>query len=206
MMRRTALILKLSILLSALIFVADQVLHYTMKTALISQATNVDEVSAFGRGLTETCLLMNRETNGWLPCSEDFSLNITQFQAEQNSILFLQHGTSKVSSVELINIDEIHDNFSALLIAQDVSANTDYRASTIGVYAKCSPITSRCAMSPTGDPLEDYTRFNCSENFWGVLNKPPLQTTNASAVDPDVPPLAFKWSRNLQSVISSNRA
>jgi hypothetical protein len=197
MMRRTAWMLKLSLLLSALMFVADQVLHYTTKTVLISQATEVNEVNAFGRGLTETCLTMRREENEWLPCSEDFSLDITQFQAAQNSIFFLQHGTSNISSIEVVDIAEKQYSTLALLTAQGVATNVDYRTSSIGVSAQCSPITSKCAMKSSG-PDGAYTNFNCSENFWGVMGEAPLQATNASAIDPDVPPLAFKWSQNLQ--------
>jgi hypothetical protein len=196
MIRRTAWMLKLSLLLSALMFVADQVLHYTTRTVLISQATQVKEVNAFGRGLTETCLAMKREENSWEPCSVDLSLDTTQFQEGQNSIFFLQHGISNISSIELVDAGN-HDGSFALLTPQGVAANVDYRTSSIGVSAHCSPITSKCAMKPSG-PEGGYTSFNCSENFWGVLGKAPLEVINGSAVDPDVPPLAFKWSENLQ--------
>lgn len=199
MMRRTAWMLKLSLLLSALMFIADQVLHYTTKTVLISQATTVDEVNAFGRGLTETCLAMSREENAWLPCSQDLSFNETQNQAAQNSIFFLQHGTSNVSMIELVGIVEAKNQRStlAVLTPQRVAANIDYRASSIGVSAQCSPITSSCAMHPS-DPSGRSTSFNCSENFWGSITDTPSQVVNASAPNSDVPPLAFKWSNNLQ--------
>jgi hypothetical protein len=85
----------------------------------------------------------------------------------------------------------------ALLTAHDVSAAIDFRASTIGVSSHCRPITTGCSLQPTG-PQGSYAKFNCSENFWGILNKTPLSDNNATAVDPDVPPLAFKNSKNLQ--------
>jgi hypothetical protein len=197
MMRQTGVVLRLSLLLSALIFVADQVLHYTTQTVLISQATKVVELSAFGRSLSETCLAMSREENLYLPCSEDISLDLAQWQADQNNIFFLQHGTSNVSSVALVNVAGIDDGTLALLTAQGVDTNVDYRTSSIGVSVQCSPITSTCAMTPSG-PDGGSTTFNCTENFWGVLNGVVSQNINSSAVDPNVPPLALKLSQNLQ--------
>lgn len=197
MMRQTALLLRLSLLLSALIFVADQVLHYTTQTVLVSQAAKVTKVSNFGRGLSETCLTMSRAENYYLPCSEDESLDLAQWQADQNNIFFLQHGTSNVSSVALVNVAGIDDGALALLTAQGVDTNVDYRTSSIGVSVQCSPITSTCAMRPSG-PEGGSTNFNCTDAFWGVLNGVVSQSINLSAVDPNVPPLALKLSQNLQ--------
>lgn len=200
-LRRTVSTLKLSLLLSSFIIIADQVFHYTTTTVQISQATKKSTLSTFGRGLTEECLSMRREDNyGW-PCSLDEALisqNLTEFVAQRNQIFYLSQGISQVSNIELVDAWG-NGTRVALLTPQDVSANIDFRASTIGVSAHCRPITTECALRPTG-PQGSYASFNCSENFWGVLNETPLLSNNASAIDPDVPPLAFKSSKNLQYV------
>jgi hypothetical protein len=200
-LRRTVHTLKLSLLLSTFIFIADQIFHFTSTTVQISQATEVSGFSAFGRGLTEECLSVKRADNSGWPCSLDMALiakNLTEFVAQQNQIFFLHEGISQVSNIELVDAWE-NGTRLALLTPQDVSANIDFRASTIGVSAHCRPITTACALRSTG-PRGSYAGFNCSENFWGVLNETPLSDNNATAVDPDVPPLAFKSSKNLQYV------
>lgn len=197
MMRRTALILKLCLLLSLAMFVADQCLHYTTTTVQIDQATAMETVSSFGRGLTQECLSMSREQNYWEPCSVDFNFNTFQRETAQNQMFFLQQGTSNVSNIEVVDAVRQPGADMAMLFAADVESNLDYRTSTIGVSAQCVPISSKCAMMKSG-ATGSYTSFNCSENFWGILNKDPASSTNISFVDPDLPPLAFKWSKNLQ--------
>lgn len=200
MMHDTAFVLKLSVLLSSLIIIADQCLHYSTTTVQISQASQIQELNAFGRGLTAECLSMKRVDNYYLPCSRDVSLaakNATEYIALQNQIFYLQHSTSDISNIATVFPDGEESNSIALLLPHGVKASIDYRATTIGVSARCRPITSQCAMLSSG-PSGEYTNFNCSHNFWGVLNKATLKGSNNTAVDPDVPPLALKWSRNLQ--------
>ena len=172
--------------------------QYTTSTVQISQATRTTEVNSFGRGLTGECLSLNREENEGWPCSIDLTLaqtNYTEFVARQNQIFYLQHGISEISNIEAMNADWEHQTCLALLTSRGVEPNVDFRTSTIGVTAQCQPITTECEMKSTG-PADAYMSFNCSDNFWGVLNK--LPPNNISIVDPDVPPLAFKWSKNLQ--------
>jgi hypothetical protein len=197
MMRQTALILKLCLFLSLAMFIADQSLHYTTTTVQIDQATAVETVSSFGRGLSQECLSMSREQNYWEPCSIDINLDTFQRETAQNQMFFLQQGTSNVSIIEVVDAVRQPETDMAMLFAADVQSNVDYRTSTIGVSAQCVPISSECAMKKSG-PTGSYTSFNCSQNFWGILNKDPVSSTNISFVDPDVPPLAFKWSKNLQ--------
>ena len=140
---------------------------------------------------------MSREQNYWEPCSMNFNLDTLQRETTQNQMFFLQQGTSNVSSIEVIDAVRQPETEIAMLFAADVQSNLDYRTSTIGVSAQCVPISSECAMKKSG-VTGSYTSFNCSENFWGILNKDPASSTSISFVDPDVPPLAFKWSKNLQ--------
>lgn len=205
-LRRTVSILRWSLLLSTCIIIADQVFHYTTTTVQISQATEASTLSSFGRGLTEECLSLKREDNRGWPCSLDGALidrNVTEYIAQRNQIFFLHQGISKISSIDLVDTWE-NGTRLALLTPQDVNANIDFRASTIGLSSYCRPITTECALRPTG-PQGSYASFNCSENFWGVLNKTPLSDNNATAIDPDVPPLAFKTSKNLQYVHPRHR-
>jgi len=127
----------------------------------------------------------------------NFNLDTLQRETTQNQMFFLQQGTSNVSSIEVIDAVRQPETEIAMLFAADVQSNLDYRTSTIGVSAQCVPISSECAMKKSG-VTGSYTSFNCSENFWGILNKDPASSTSISFVDPDVPPLAFKWSKNLQ--------
>jgi hypothetical protein len=51
------------------------------------------------------------------------------------------------------------------------------------------------------------TQFNCTDNFYGVLGKPPNVTTvtaSLKAEDPDLPPMAFKPSQGLQYAFFTN--
>lgn len=144
--------------------------------------------------------LKREDNNGW-PCSLDealFNRNRTEYIAQRNQIFFPHQGISKISSTNLVDTWE-NGTRLPLLTSQDVSADIDFRASTIGVSSHCRPMPTECALRPSG-PQGSYTSFNCSENFWGVFNKTPLSDNNATLIDPDVPPLAVKTSKNLQYV------
>jgi hypothetical protein len=197
MMRRTAMILKFSLVLSLAMFIADQCLHYTTTTVQIDQATAVESLNSFGRGLSAECLAMNRELNFWEPCSMDLTLDSFQRETAQNQMFFLQQETSDISTIRLVGTTSEPEIDMALLVAADVPSSTDYRASTVRVSTQCVRISSGCEMKKSG--VEgSYTSFNCSEKFWGILNKSPPSSTNVSFVDPDFPPLSFKWAKNLQ--------
>lgn len=195
MLRRTAAMLQIALLLSASTFLADQWLHYTTSTVQIIQVATTIGSEGLGRGLTESCLLVRRADNFYEPCSRNQSASHVQLAEQQNEMYYLQHGSSPISSVDLV---ETKNGLRvALLGARGAPPNLDYRASTIAVSTTCKPITSDCDMR-TDMAHKTYTNFNCSEEFWGILNKPPITTSGLSAMGPDVPPLAFKWSGNLQ--------
>src|SRR5438046_10275140 len=101
----------------------------------------------------------------------------------------------------MVAMAELAHGDLAVLIPQseDLSNNIDYRASTIGVSTQCRPLTVHCKLNGAG-PGGRYTQFNCTNNFWGMLGKPPNITTviNAKAEDPDLPPMAFKPVQSLQ--------
>lgn len=178
-------------------FIVDQCLHYTTINVQIDPATAVDTPNLFGRGRTSEYLSMSREPNYWELSIMDFSLHTFQYKATQNQTFLLQQGMSNVSSGKLVKKSPQLQNHMALLVAADLLPRTDYCASTVGVSAQCVPISSKCEMRKTGTAWS-YTSFNCSEKFWGFLNKSAATINKLSFVDPDVPPLAFKWAKNLQ--------
>jgi hypothetical protein len=203
-LHKTAGMLTFAVLLAIAIFVTDTYLHYTTQTvdfdqiAVVAQPTNM-----FGRALSKYCLDFDRAQNYGFPCS--MSEADPNAIAEQNEIFRLQHNSSSASEIRFVHIDHLLHGDVALLApqSQSFSQDVDFRASTIGVSSQCIPITADCEMRyDTQYPY--HTRFNCSDNFWGVLGKSP----NISEVDgtfyptPYVPPLGYKPAPNLQSVAS----
>jgi len=191
----------LTLLLACLVFAADTALHYTTSTINFDQVSISQTMRTYGRALSSECLNLNRTANLGLPCSRNYALSQTDYEAYvagQNEIFFLQHDTSNISEVRLVSTNTPSASNSsdqvALLIPQstNLSPFRDFRAETAGVITTCAPITSQCNWTISG-PDSMYSQFNCSDNFWGVLGKATnVSATGAMVTDIDVPPLGFK--------------
>lgn len=202
-LRRAARSLAMTLLLACVVFGADTALHYTTSTINFDQVSHSPETHAYGRGLSQECLALNRSDNFGLPCSRNgvvSALDYDAYVASQNEIFFLQHGTSNKSEIRLVPVPDKPNEKVALLIPQPthLSPFRDFGASTAGVITTCEPITSSCNWTTSG-PSSLFSQFNCSDVFWGVLG----QSANVSDIgtvisDADVPPLGFKPGAALQ--------
>jgi hypothetical protein len=204
-LHRAAAMLFVSLVLAAGVLVASTWLQIVMQAINFDAiTTNPSPASAFGRGLSEMCLEFNRTMNEGFPCTYDLIAPETEFfpiAVAQNEIYYLQNNISSVSEIRLVTKSELSHGDLAVLIPQleTIPDDVDYRGSTIGVSTQCQPFTARCKMQAAG-PGGQFTQFNCTDNFWGLLGKPSNVTTvtNSKAEDPDLPPMAFKPSQSLQ--------
>jgi len=187
---QAGLVLYLCFIMATLMLAADTLVHYTTKTVEYHQVEETSSVQAFGRGLSQQCLSMNRTANSGFPCSINSLIPTNDYLRQQNEMLFLLHNSSQISEIRVVTADggEI-----ALLLprTQHLSPYIDYRASTIGITTQCKPISHLCDFGVWG-PNELYSNFSCSSKFWGVLGK-----TFNSTYDPDVTPLAIRVNTNL---------
>ena len=196
-----AIMLSGSILLSGAVFVADSVLHYTTSTISYDQITpRAQPVDTSGRGLSPYCLDVKRADNAGFPCSYPAVVSDPNVIAESNEIFYLQHNTSQISEIRIVEVDELEHGNLAILTpqAQTLPPNTDYRASTIGVSTQCQLITKQCHLQAVNSTLW-HTQFNCSDAFYGVLGKAPnISELIGRSEDPDLPPFGYKPASNLQ--------
>ncbi|KIX05760.1 uncharacterized protein Z518_03732 [Rhinocladiella mackenziei CBS 650.93] len=207
-LKRAARTLALTLVLACVVFGADTALHYTTSTINFDQVSIESTMHAYGRGLSSECLSLNRSDNYGLPCSRNGEAALTDYDdyvTGQNQIFFLQHGTSNVSEIRLVQAQDPDNAYNenekvALLIppSTTLSPFRDFRAETTGVITTCAPISSECAWKVWG-PFDLYSQFNCSDSFWGVLGKSAnLSDTGTEVTDVDVPTLGFKPSAALQ--------
>ena len=200
-LHHAALMLALSVLLAIAVFLGDTALHYTTNTVQFDQVVAVPQPShAFGRGLSTQCLNFNRTSNFCYPCTLDLEEEQEVMAAQSNEAFFLQHNTSTQSEIRIIGDDTLKNGDLAILTpqAQNLPRGIEYRGSTIGVSTQCLPISSQCNMWANGVD-GTHTQFNCSANFFGLLGKAPnISEIYTKAQDPDVPPLDWKPSPNLQ--------
>ena len=216
-LRHAALALSLAILVSLGAVLTDSALHYTTQTInydLVAYGSTQNYQP--GRGLSQRCLAVNRTENEGLPCTYDALGTNTNRVAEDMEKFYLQHNSSTHSRIQVMEMDPSTGEQLALLVPleENIPLNIDFRASTIGISAQCSFITPSCNMrlatANFSSPDSLYTVFNCSSAFYGVLGKSPhlidvstsLQPGDLVATDPDVPPLAYKPSANLQYFFS----
>ena len=190
---------------------AGGVLVATTWLQIVIQPINFDAISvnrsptsAYGRGLSAMCLDFNRTANQGFPCTYDLIAPDTELSSiamAQNEIYNLQNNISRSSEIRMVAMPRLTHGDLAVLTPQMESLpnNVDYRASAIGVSTQCRPLTVHCNMQDAG-PGGQYTQFNCTGAFWGLLGKPPNVTTvtNSKAEDPDLPPMAFKPLQSLQ--------
>jgi hypothetical protein len=204
-LHKAAAMLLLALVLAGGVFVASTWLQIVMQAINFeASTTNPLPIFTFGRGLSKLCLDFNRTANGGRPCTCDMipaKSDYLPVAIAQTEIYYLQQNISHESEIRIVAEPHLRHSDLAILIPQiDTRPNNiDYRASTIGVSTQCRPMTSQCHMKTVG-PSGRHTQFNCTDNFWGVLGKPPNVTTvtQAKAEDPDLPPMAFKPSQSLQ--------
>ncbi|KIY00471.1 uncharacterized protein Z520_04156 [Fonsecaea multimorphosa CBS 102226] len=217
-LRRAARTLTLTLVLACVVFGADTALHYTTSTINFDRISVSTEAHAYGYELSSACLALNRSDNFGLPCSRNGQLALTDYNAyvsSQNEIFYLQHDTSTVSEVRLVDTPSYEPSNAtssgaakvALLIPQStgLSPFRDFQAHSTGVITTCEPITTLCNWT-SGGPGNYYSQFNCSENFWGVLGKAPnVSDTGMLIDDSSVPPLGFKRGAALQYSFFMNK-
>ena len=179
------LVLYLWLFMGCLMLAADTSVHYTTETIeyhQVSQSTNMQE---FGRGLSQTCLNLDRMENYGKACSMNNLESNEDYQRERNEMLYLRHNTSTSSEIRLV---EGNPDLIAILLpkSDNLSHFTDFRTSTMGFSTQCKPITHLCNFYSWG-PGGLYSGFSCSSNFWGNLGKRDNETSSS-----DMPPLATK--------------
>ncbi|RVX73514.1 hypothetical protein B0A52_02402 [Exophiala mesophila] len=197
-LRRAARMLSLTLFLACVVFAADSAVHYTTSTIAFDRVSVSSEKLSYGRGLSEACLTLNRSENFGLPCSRNGLVAMNDydtFARGQNEIFFLNHGISNESEILLVDQPGDNDTIQAAVIIPQhaiLSTYRDYRAETVGVVTTCEPITNQCEWTDGGSN-DNYSQFNCSDHFWGILGKMvQIDTTGRTVEDPDVPPLAYK--------------
>ena len=204
-LHKAAAMLLLSLVLAGGVLLASTWLQIVMQAVDIETITTRNlPMSAFGRGLSTMCLDFNRTANQGFPCTYDMiapDAELPFIAIAQDEIYNLQNNMSRSSEIRMDAVTELTPSDLAILIPQveTLPNNVDYRASTIGVSTQCRPLTAQCKMHADG-PGGDYTQFNCTNNFWGLLGKPANVTTvtQSKAEDPDLPPMAFKPLQSLQ--------
>lgn len=216
-LRHAALVLFIATLASFGALLTDSGLHYTTQTInynLVAYGSTRNYQP--GRGLSQRCLSVNRIENDGMPCTYDALGTNTNRVEEDMERFYLQHNSSTHSRIQVTEMDASTGEQLALLVPleENIPLNIDFRASTIGISAQCPFITPSCDMrlatTNFSSPDSLYTVFNCSSAFYGVLGKSPelidistsLQPGDVVATDPDVPPLAYKPSANLQYFFS----
>jgi hypothetical protein len=204
-LRKAAAMLLVTLVLAGGVLVTSTWLQIAMQAINFEAiTTSPSPIFTFGRGLSKMCLDFNRTANSGYPCTCDMipaKSDYLPIAIAQTEIYYLQQNISRESEIRIVAEPDLRHGDLAVLIPQidTLPSNIDYRASTIGVSTQCRPMTSQCKMQTVG-PSGQYTQFNCTDNFWGVLGKPPNVTTvtQAKAEDPDLPPMAFKPSQSLQ--------
>lgn len=204
-LNRAATVMIFSLFLATAVFVTDTALHYTTSTIEFDQLSRPNAPNfAFGRGLSPTCLKLNRLENHGLPCSWDYAQaanDLFAYTSEQNEVFRLAQNMSQHSEIRLAPRQSIQDSDLALLIpkSETINANVDYRASTISVSTKCSLISDICHLQRrnTSD-AELVTAFNCSNAFYGVLGLDPVSSDFDSQTDLNISALSFKPAKNLE--------
>jgi hypothetical protein len=198
-----AAIFSSAIVLSLAVFATDVYLHYTTQTISFDEIADPQQIqSSYGRGLDQYCLDFNRTQNLGFPCSYDPRGIDPNFSAQQNELFYLQHNMSDTSEIRFVSSNSLPHGDLALLVpqSQSIPPGIDFRASTIGVSSQCKPISTECDMRYGTDDGGYHTLFNCSENFWGILGKPPIIADIGGAIAPDasISDLAYKTAANLQ--------
>ena len=206
-LHKAAMMLTLCVFLACGVFIADTALHYYTETVPFSKYFNhKQEMHSFSRGLSNECLSWNRTDSFCLPCSSSFwtsHAGRVEAMAEEEEVSLLQNNKSGKSEIRLMQDAALGKADLAILIpqAQTIPPDLDFHGTTVGVSTQCSLTTEKCNLSRTGYDNYD-TQFNCSDNFYGVLGLPPVQSDSGIApnqtADPNVPPLNWKPFLSLQ--------
>ncbi|ETN39549.1 uncharacterized protein HMPREF1541_05775 [Cyphellophora europaea CBS 101466] len=204
-LNRAALVFTLSVCLATAVFISDTVLHYVTSTILFDRVSiTVEPTRAYGYGLSQICLDLNRiKDNSGFPCSLPVGpvFDDANSTAKYNEISRLQANISSVSQIRMTGVSGMNADVAIMIPNPNtVSGAEDYRAVTVGVATSCNLVPpGLCDLQATGN-RSTFTDFHCSDNFFGMLGKAPnvSLTDGTKAEDPDLSPLSFKPSGNLQ--------
>lgn len=197
----------LSVLLGVAVTITDAYLHVATQTVDITKYADINSPGPeLGRGISAYCLGVNRvDDNSGYPCSLAANVELavnpdfTQGQPEMERIA---HNTSSDATMHLATLAEAGGGRVAYLLPNmgAIPADTNYKATTIGVSTKCSliPPTS-CNLTRWGDDGAYYSSFNCSSQFYGVLGmEPPAsEIGKGKAISPYTSFLAINQNANL---------
>ena len=206
---RSALVLLLSIILAALIFAADTILHAFTTTVPYTQTSLSHEVSLqYGRGLMRECIGLDRSQNQGLPCTvlADASVGANAVARDAGEIISLGRNESLRNSIWTVESEDLQHGDLLILLPQtkDIPVGIDYSASTVGVSTQCVPSSRQCdvRMSEDTNSGSSYIIFNCTDNFRGILGAGADIVNNtiiwSHAEDPSTPNFNVKSDRNFQ--------
>ncbi len=199
----------LCIFLATGVFVSDTALHYYTSTIEFDQISqSVQATSQSGYGMDKLCLDLDRATENYgYPCSLPVADIDPDWITRGNGVHRLQSNSSSTSQLRLTGIPNLDSNIALMIPAPaTISSGHDFRTSTIGVGTQCKLIPpSTCNMHATGDSNPEneglYTKFNCTDAFFGALGMPPniSSVSGVKSIDPNLPPLGWKYAPNMQT-------
>ncbi|KAF8847558.1 hypothetical protein BDZ45DRAFT_733530 [Acephala macrosclerotiorum] len=181
----TACIYIVAIVISTLIVIDDTVLHITTKAVSIYETTVVSSPNdTFGKGMNAACAnwtaqrtfdFNDNEVPYAYPCTtwsavtgaglvypNEVFRTISNLSSE-NQVLQVSSGNSSTGDLFLLGP-----------AASQRSANSDYRATTVGVSTNCQAISTLCNLHSSAGAS---TSFNCSSAWAGELEGPDFLPT-----------------------------
>jgi hypothetical protein len=130
---------------SFLIMIADSWLHITATTAQVDIAARSDAPKSYGRTAPASC----NETLGLGNCFKVKAAATSQsFYVNASEYFLTITGQSTVNTIATANMGS--DRFS-YIAPTNVSADTDYTASTIAMRSVCDFVGERCSNTPAGN-------------------------------------------------------
>ncbi|KIV82325.1 hypothetical protein PV11_04444 [Exophiala sideris] len=204
LLTRSAMIMIVSSLLSALIFCADTAIHtFTSTTSYSKVSITHSSTLALGRGLEGVCINFDRAANQGLPCTVDASDTVGANINARNSgeVIALENNVSTHNAIWTVKASNLRNGDLLILMPQtaNVPSNIDYQATTLGVSTQCIPSTRKCDVRMSSD--DSYIVFNCTTNFRGVLGASPnisSDTVDWTYTDSTTPDFNVKSDRNFQ--------
>ncbi|KIW54498.1 hypothetical protein PV05_06853 [Exophiala xenobiotica] len=180
LLTRSALVMVISSVLSALIFGADTAIHTFTSTTPYSKVS-IESIPGFGfgRGLVNDCVGFDRSTNQGLPCTviADASVGANVNARNSGEIIALQHNVSSRNAIWTLQDQRLGNGDLLVLMPQttEIPPDVDYQATTVGVSTQCSPSTGQCHVRMSEGPTsaDSFVMFNCTNNFRGVLGASP---------------------------------
>ncbi|KAK5238573.1 hypothetical protein LTR47_000316 [Exophiala xenobiotica] len=205
---RSALVMVISSVLSALIFGADTAIHtFTSTTPYSKVSIETTPGFGFGRGLINVCVGFDRSTNQGLPCTviADASVGANVNARDSGEIIALEHNVSSRNAIWTVQDQRLENGDLLVLMPQttEIPPNVDYQATTVGVSTQCLPSTGQCHVRMSGGvtSADSFVMFNCTNNFRGVLGASPNISSDTVLwvhTDSTTPDFNVKSDRNFQ--------